>query len=122
AGLSSSAALEAVSAFAINEWMGLGKSRKELALLCQRAENQFIGLQCGIMDMFTSLLGKKDHAIRLDCRSLDYAYFPLALKDYQIVLLNTGVSHSLASSEYNLRRKQCETGVEIISRVYPEVK
>jgi galactokinase len=121
AGLSSSAALESVMAYALNEWLGAGFDRKELALLAQRAENSFIGLQCGIMDMFTSLHGKKDHAIRLDCRTLDYDYFPLELGDRRILLLNTGVSHSLASSAYNERRAQCQEGVDLVKRNYPSV-
>ena len=115
-GLSSSAALQSVVAYGINEWLGLGYSRKELALLVQRAENRFIGLQCGIMDMFASLHGKKDHALRLDCRTLDYEYFPLDLEGHRIVLFDTGVKHSLASTEYNTRRRECEAGVARIHR------
>ncbi len=115
-GLSSSAALQSVVAWALNDWLGLEYGRKELALLVQRAENQFIGLQCGIMDMFASLNGKKGHALRLDCQSLDYELFPLDLLGHKIVLLDTGVKHSLANTEYNTRRNECEAGVRIISK------
>ena len=121
-GLSSSAALQSAAAFALNEWLGTGLSRKELALLVQRAENGFIGLQCGIMDMFTSLHGKEGHALRLDCRSLEYALFPIDLAGHRIILFDTGVKHSLASSEYNTRRRECEAGVGIIARRYPTMQ
>lgn len=121
-GLSSSAALQSAVAFALNEWLGAGLSRKELALLVQRAENTFIGLQCGIMDMFASLHGKEGHALRLDCRSLEYELFPIDLKGHRIVLFDTGVKHSLASTEYNTRRRECEAGVGIIARKYPAVQ
>jgi galactokinase len=120
-GLSSSAALQSVVAWAINDWLGLGYSRKDLALLVQRAENRFIGLQCGIMDMFASLHGKQGHALRLDCRSLEYELFPLDLEGHRIVLFDTGVKHSLASTEYNTRRGECEAGVERIRRDHPVV-
>lgn len=121
-GLSSSAALQSSIAFALNEWLCTGMTRKELALLVQRAENTFIGLQCGIMDMFASLHGKEGHALRLDCRSLDYELFPLDLKGHRIVLFDTGVKHSLASTEYNTRRRECEAGVGIIARKYTSVQ
>jgi len=122
AGLSSSAAIETVTAFAINELEQYNYTRLELALLAQRAEHQYIGLKVGIMDMFASLHGKQGHAIRLDCRSLDFYYAPLDLGNYKIVLLDTGVKHELASSEYNVRRQQCEEGVQIIRKYHPEVK
>lgn len=116
AGMSSSAAFEACVAFALNELNGLNYGRLELAKICQRAENEFIGLQCGIMDMYASLFGKADHLIRLDCRSLEHEYFPFELKDYELVLLDTNVKHSLASSEYNTRRKQCEEGISVLKK------
>lgn len=121
AGLSSSAAIETVTAFAINATGNFGLSHLDLALLAQRAEHEYIGLKVGIMDMFASLHGKKDHVIRLDCRSLAYEYFPLELGQYKIVLMDTGVKHELASSEYNIRRQQCEEGVSVLKKHYPHI-
>lgn len=121
AGLSSSAALESVTAFALNTIHGFGLDRLELARMAQRAENSFIGLQCGIMDMFASLHGREGNVMRLDCRSLQFEYFPLELGQYRIVLMDTGVKHSLASTEYNIRRQQCEEGVALLRKTYPEV-
>jgi galactokinase len=121
AGLSSSAALECASAFAINELFGLGLEKIEMVRLSQRAENNFVGLQCGIMDMFASMMGREGHVIRLDCRSLAYDYFPLKIDGYKIVLLDSQVNHSLASSEYNTRRIECDNGVNNIRTRYPEV-
>lgn len=122
AGLSSSAAVECAVAFALNELLKAGFSRKELALMAQAAEHTYAGVKCGIMDQFASLFGKKDNVIRLDCRSLDYEYFPLELNEYVVVLFDTQVKHSLASSEYNVRREQCEAGVALIQQKYPQVK
>ena len=122
AGLSSSAAVECAVAFALNELLNAGFSRKELALMAQAAEHTYAGVKCGIMDQFASLFGKKDNVIRLDCRSLDYEYFPLELNEYVVVLFDTQVKHSLASSEYNVRREQCEAGVALIQQKYPQVK
>lgn len=121
AGLSSSAAVECAVAFALNELLQSGFSRKELALMAQAAEHQYAGVKCGIMDQFASLFGKKNHVIRLDCRSLEYEYFPLELGQYAILLFDTMVKHSLASSEYNIRRSQCEEGVMQIRQSYPSV-
>ncbi|MBL7725918.1 MAG: galactokinase [Chitinophagaceae bacterium] len=121
AGLSSSAAIECAVAFALNELLQSGFSRKELALIAQAAEHKYAGVKCGIMDQFASLFGKKDHVIRLDCRSLEYEYFPLELGEYEIVLFDTMVKHTLASSEYNIRRSQCEEGVMLIGQNYPSV-
>lgn len=121
AGLSSSAAVECAVAFALNELLQSGFSRKELALMAQAAEHRYAGVKCGIMDQFASLFGKKNHVIRLDCRSLEYEYFPLELGQYAILLFDTMVKHSLASSEYNIRRSQCEEGVMQIRQNYPSV-
>jgi galactokinase len=121
AGLSSSAAIESVTALAINAIGNFGLSHLDLALLAQRAEHEYIGLKVGIMDMFASLHGKKDHVIRIDCRSLAYEYFPLELGPYKIVLMDTGVKHELASSEYNIRRQQCEDGVSVLKKHYPQL-
>ena len=91
----------------------------EIALLCQRAENQFVGVNCGIMDQFTCLYGTKDHALFLDCRSLDFELVPLNFGDLKIVVCNTKVKRQLANSEYNKRRAECERGVDILRRVVP---
>lgn len=120
-GLSSSAAVECATAFALNEAFSLNISRKELAFIGQKAEHEFAGVMCGIMDQFASVFGKKDHVIKLDCQSLDYEYVPLKLEGYKILLLNTNVKHSLASSEYNTRRAQCEQGVAWVKEHHPEV-
>jgi galactokinase len=119
-GMSSSAALESAVGFAINEMNGLGLDRKILARLVQQAENEFIGVKCGIMDMFASIHGKEKHALRLDCETLDFQYFPLNLGDYKIVLFDTGVKHNLVESEYNLRRQQCEEGLAFFRKYFDE--
>jgi len=121
AGLSSSAAIECAVAFGINELFELGIDRMELAFMAQKAEHEFVGVQCGIMDSFASLLGKKNHVILLDCKTLTYQYYPLDLQAHSILLLDTGIQHALASSEYNNRRKECENGVALIQLKYPAV-
>lgn len=121
AGLSSSAALEGAFSFGLNELLGLGKSLQELARAGQLAEHKFVRVQCGIMDQFANLFGRKDHLIRLDCRSLEAVYYPFPFPDYSILLCNTGVSHSLASSEYNARREQCAESVRIFRQSIPSV-
>ncbi len=120
-GMSSSAALECSFAVALNELFGLGFSKWQLIEASQRAEHNFVGIKCGIMDQFASVMGKKDHVMLLDCRSLDFQYFPLELGTYQLLLLNTNVSHTLASSEYNTRRSECEQGVLILQKEYPGI-
>ncbi|MCW3119724.1 MAG: galactokinase, partial [Chitinophagaceae bacterium] len=121
AGLSSSAALECATAYALNELFSLGLEKIEMVKLSQKAENNFVGLQCGIMDMFASMMGREGHVIRLDCRSIEYEYFPLQIEGYKIVLLDSQVNHSLASSEYNTRRIECDRGVTSIRGKYPGV-
>ncbi len=113
-GLSSSAALECGLAYALNELLDLDIGKMQLAKLCQKAEQEFAGLNCGIMDQFASLFGSQDQVMKLDCRSLEYEYYPLDLPDFEIILCDTRVKHSLASSEYNTRRKECEAGVRIL--------
>jgi galactokinase len=120
-GMSSSAALECATAFALNELFHLGVDKLTMVRLSQRAENVFVGLQCGIMDQFASMFGRHGQVIRLDCQSLDYAYFPFDFKGIRIVLLDTNVKHSLASTEYNTRRRQCEEGVRLVRQHHPEV-
>ncbi|MEO8111666.1 MAG: galactokinase [Ginsengibacter sp.] len=121
AGLSSSAAVECASLFAFAKIFSLDIDRLTVVKLAQKAENVFVGVMCGIMDQFASAFGKKDHAIKLDCRNLEYQYIPFKLPDFDIVLFDTNVEHSLASSEYNLRRQQCEKGVALIKEKYPQV-
>ncbi|HET7000573.1 MAG TPA: galactokinase [Puia sp.] len=116
AGMSSSAALCSAFGLALNEFFHLGLSRMELALAGQKTEHQFANLQCGIMDQFASLHGKSGHLIKLDCRNLEYEYIPFDFPDIRLILVNSMVSHSLASSEYNLRRQQCNTGVEVLRK------
>lgn len=121
AGLSSSAALECAAGFALSQLFGLEVEQEQLIRFAQKAEHTFAGVQCGIMDQFASVMGKEKHAIRLDCRSLAFSYFPLNLGHYQFVLCDSQVKHSLAGSEYNTRRKECEVGVKIVQGKYPEV-
>jgi galactokinase len=121
AGMSSSAALECATVFALNELFGLDLDKLTMVRLAQKAENTFVGVQCGIMDQFASLFGRRDHVIRLDCQTLEYSYFPFNLEGIRIVLLDSNVKHSLASSEYNTRRRQCEAGVRLIHGHYPAV-
>ncbi len=109
AGLSSSAALESCFAFALNDMFNDGKIDKfELAKIGQSTEHNYCGVNCGIMDQFASVFGKKDHLIRLDCRSLEYEYFPFKLDGYKLVLVDSKVKHELVDSPYNKRRASCE--------------
>lgn len=121
-GMSSSAAVECATIFALNELFNLNIETLEMVRLSKKAENEFVGLQCGIMDMFASMMGIKDRAIQLDCRSLLYEYFPLNLNKTKIVLFDTQVKHSLANGEYNIRKKQCEEGVALLKTIYPQVE
>lgn len=121
AGLSSSAAVECATVFALNELFGLKLDKFEMVKMAQAAEHAFAGVKVGIMDMFASMFGKKEHVIKLDCRSLEYEYVPFHLEGIKIVLLNTNVKHSLASTEYNTRRKECEQGVAWIKENHAEV-
>lgn len=115
-GMSSSAAVEGGLAFALNEIFSCGFTKPELALLCQRAEHNFPGVKCGIMDQFANMMGKKDNVLLLDCKTMQHQYFPLQLNGYKIILLNSKVHHSLASGEYNARRKQCEEGLQFLGK------
>ncbi|QNL51161.1 galactokinase [Olivibacter sp. SDN3] len=119
AGLSSSAALECASTFALSTLYGLDLQKLDIALLSQAAENQFVGVNCGLMDQFASVFGKKQHLIKLDCADYSYEYIPFHSTDLKILLLDTQVKHSLASSAYNDRRKECEEGVRLICKHYP---
>ena len=109
AGLSSSAALESCFAFALNDLFNDNKIEKfELALIGQSTEHNYCGVNCGIMDQFASIFGKKNHLMRLDCRSLEYEYYPFDAKGYKLVLLDSKVKHELVDSPYNKRRESCE--------------
>jgi galactokinase len=121
AGLSSSAALEVSVALALLALSDSKPSLLELARLCQRAENNFVGAHVGIMDQFVSALGKRGHALLLDCRSLDYRLVEIP-EHLKLVLANTMVKHQLSLGEYNRRRRECEEGVEVLSRLYPGMR
>jgi galactokinase len=121
AGLSSSAAVEVASALALMSLNGARLPMPEVATLCQRAENLFIGARVGVMDQFISCLGKADHALLLDCRSLDYKLVPIP-EGVRLVVCNTMVKHEHASGEYNRRREECEQGVKILSQWYPDIR
>ena len=121
AGLSSSAALEVAVASALLGISELTIDRVKLALLCQRAENEFAGARCGIMDQFICSQAQRDHALLLDCRSLQYQVFPITA-GFTLVACNTMVKHDLASGAYNQRRAECEEGVRILARFLPGVR
>ncbi|NJN24483.1 MAG: galactokinase [Cyclobacteriaceae bacterium] len=122
AGLSSSAAMECAFAFALSTLFEHKLSKLEIVQLSQAAENEFVGVKCGIMDQFASVFGRVDQIFRLDCKTLEHEYFNFVLTDYRIVLCDTQVKHSLASSEYNTRRNECETGVMILKKYYRDVE
>ncbi|MDE0401347.1 MAG: galactokinase [Candidatus Poribacteria bacterium] len=127
AGLSSSAALSVAATLAFLtagselETVESADNKKKLAALCQRVEHEFVDVKCGIMDQTISLLGKENHALFLDCRSLEYEHVPLNLGEYAIAICNTKVKRELAASEYNKRRAECERGVDILSRWIPGI-
>lgn len=119
AGLSSSAALEMVTAMAINETWGFGLERLELVKMSQKAEHEFAGVMCGIMDQFASGMGKADHAIFLNCDTLEYDLVPVELDGIKIVISNTNSPHKLDSGMYNQRVSECHAAVDAISKVRP---
>lgn len=121
-GLSSSAALETGFAFALNELHQFKIQKEKMIHMAQWAEHHYVGVKCGIMDQFASMMGSDDKVILLDCRSLEFKYSPLQLDDYSIVLCNTGVKHSLVDSEYNTRRAECEKGVAILQQHDASIK
>ena len=122
AGLSSSAALESTFAYALNELNGNGIDKFELAKIGQSTEHNYCGVMCGIMDQFASIFGKKGSLIRLNCKTLEYKYFPFDPKGYRVVLIDSCVKHELASSAYNKRRASCENAAAAIRRNHPEVE
>ncbi len=121
AGLSSSAAIEVATALALAEQSGHSPDRVQLALLCQKAENEFVGARCGIMDQFISLHGRKNHALLLDCRALDFELVAIP-ECVRLVICNTMVRHEHASSGYNQRRAECEEAVQRLAKVLPGIR
>jgi len=117
AGLSSSAAIECGLLFSLNEIFNFGIDKLEMAKIAQKAENEFVGIRCGIMDQFTNLFGQENCFVKLDCRSLEYEYYPFVSEDVSVVLCDSRINHSLASSEYNKRREECAEAVQIL-RLY----
>ena len=116
-GLSSSAAIEVATAVALSEYAGVAYDKVKLALLSQKAENKYAGVNCGIMDQFASAMGKKDHAVLLDCSTLEYEYVPLNLGDYALVVANCNKPHNLVESKYNIRRQEVEKALKTIQTV-----
>ena len=121
-GLSSSAAIEVSVGLASLSLNDLEIDLKRLAFAAQKAEHEFVGTRSGIMDQFTSVFAKEGKAMLLDCRSLEIDYIPLSIEDVGIVVIDTNVKHSLASSEYNKRREECEKGVELLKKYLPYIK
>ena len=122
AGLSSSAAIEVSSAIAMASLGGADKiDNIEMAKISQMAEHNYVGVKCGIMDQFASAMGKKNHAIFLDCKTLDYQLVPINIDGYRLVLSNTNKKHSLGTSKYNERRNECEAGFEILKKELPHI-
>lgn len=116
AGLSSSASIEMVTAVALNDLQEFNLNMLDLVKLSQKAENEFVGVKCGIMDQFASGMGKKDHAVFINCKTLDYETIPVNPGDYKILITNTNKRRGLAGSKYNERRAQCEAAVKILSK------
>jgi len=119
AGLSSSASIELVTAVAVNEVFNLNIDRIKLVKLCQKAENTFVGVNCGIMDQFAVGMGKKDHAILLKSDTLEYSYVPLKLEGYKILITNTNKRRGLLDSKYNERRSECEKALSYLQKALP---
>lgn len=122
AGLSSSASLLLVTALAITRLAGFDVPREQLARLAQQAENQYIGVHCGLMDPFVIAMGKRNHAIRLKCDPLQYTYVPIDIAEYQLVITYTNKRRGLADTKYNERRQECEQGLKMIKQHLPHVK
>lgn len=120
-GLSSSAALECGFLFGLNELFSLNIKPVDIALLGQKSEH-WVGIKCGIMDQFSSVMGQEDKVIRIDCKSLEYEYHNADFNDYSLILFDSNVKHSLMTSAYNERRQQCEEGIAIVKANFPEIK
>ena len=122
AGISSSAALECGFGFGLNKLFNFNLSRETIAEISRNAEHNYVGTKCGIMDQYSSILSKEGYLILLDCKSMEPVYVPAEFEGYKILLLNTMVSHSLADSEYNTRRTECEQVIDLVQKSYPAVK
>jgi galactokinase len=122
AGLSSSAAVEAGIGFGLNEIFELNLSLLQLAKIAQATEHNYVGVKCGIMDMYASLFSRKNHVIRLDCENLEHDYIPADFKEHTFILVNSGVKHNLADTQYNVRRNQCQTGVEALNKKFGNIR
>lgn len=122
AGLSSSAALTCGILFALNQIFDLNLPTLQIIRMAQATEQSYIGLQCGIMDQFANMMGREGQVILLDCRSLDHQYAPFDFSGIDLVLLDTGVKHSLAASAYNQRRQECFAGIQLIQKKFPAVQ
>ena len=120
-GLSSSAALECGFLFGINELFNLDIKRLDIALMSQKAEH-WVGINCGIMDQFSSVMGQENKVIKIDCKTLEFEYHDANFSDYSVVLFDSNVKHSLMTSAYNERRQQCDEGIAIIKKNYPKIK
>ncbi len=122
AGLSSSAAVECGFGFALDHIFNFGLSKEEIAVIGQKSEHTFVGVNCGIMDQFASVFGKKNKAIKLDCSTLEYEYHNADFKNYSLLLLDSNVKHTHLTSGYNVRRQEVEQGLSILKKHFPEVK
>lgn len=116
AGLSSSAAVEVATIKAFSGFFNLKLETEDFYFLAQKAENEFVGVKCGIMDQFTSVMGKKDYALFLDIDNMKFEYIPLEIGDFSFIIINTNVKHSLGSGEYNVRRNQCQEALFILGK------
>ena len=119
AGMSSSAALACGFGMALNEAYQLGLSKQEVAEIAQLAEHHFVGVKCGIMDQYACMFGIEGHALKLDCRTLQYEHQKIILGDYQLVLIDSKVKHELTSTEYNKRREECERALSVLKKYDP---
>jgi galactokinase len=122
AGLSSSAAIECATVFALNEIFSFHLSKMDMIHIAQKAEHTYAGVMCGIMDQFASMFGRKGFVMKLDCRSMEYEYVPFVTTGIKILMLNTNVKHTLSTTEYNVRREECQKGLSWVQEAYPEVK
>lgn len=120
-GISSSAALECGFAFGLNELFQLGLTKMHIVELSRDAEHNYVGTKCGIMDQFASVMSREGHIILLDCKTVEPTFIPFDTSPYKLLLLNTNVSHNLASSEYNTRRMECEKGISILKQHFPDI-
>ncbi len=122
AGMSSSAALECATVLALDKLFGLGLENWERVKIAQAAENNFVGVKCGIMDQFASVFSYKDSALKLDCRTLEFTRHPFKPSTHSFIMVDSMVKHSLASTAYNKRRLECKEGVKFFQNIYPNIR